>query len=331
VQYTRTADDISLAYGVGGEGLSVTLLPFHFSNIRWKWVVPRDLSWNPGLRDHYRVLSYDSRGQGLSTRQLANDPTPADYLADLETVLAAAGVERTVLIAYGGFGHVAARFAVEHPEMVDALVLLCTCESFSAWPMVGMMAMAEENWDLFVDMLGADLPPEARADWPRFVKACVEPGDYIRLMRAFARSSVSDLLHRLDVPTLVLHSLDQHWLSLDEGTRFASQIKGARLLFLDGAVEPNVLEGVLETRKFLASLGLGAPLAAAAAEPKAPAAQLTGRQSEVYALLAVGRTNREIGAQLFLSERTVERHISDLYGRLGVRNRAEAVALASRV
>jgi DNA-binding NarL/FixJ family response regulator len=42
--------------------------------------------------------------------------------------------------------------------------------------------------------------------------------------------------------------------------------------------------------------------------------------------VAQGKTNREIAEALVLSERTVQRHIADLYARIGVRNRAEATA-----
>jgi DNA-binding NarL/FixJ family response regulator len=40
----------------------------------------------------------------------------------------------------------------------------------------------------------------------------------------------------------------------------------------------------------------------------------------------VGRTNKEIAHELYLSLRTVERHVTDIYDKLGVRNRAEAIA-----
>jgi DNA-binding NarL/FixJ family response regulator len=43
-------------------------------------------------------------------------------------------------------------------------------------------------------------------------------------------------------------------------------------------------------------------------------------------MLAQGKTTREIAEALVLSERTVQRHIADLYARIGARNRAEATA-----
>jgi DNA-binding CsgD family transcriptional regulator len=53
---------------------------------------------------------------------------------------------------------------------------------------------------------------------------------------------------------------------------------------------------------------------------------LTPAEQRVAALVAGGRTNREVAAALFLSERTVESHLSHVYGKLGVRSRTELAA-----
>lgn len=59
--------------------------------------------------------------------------------------------------------------------------------------------------------------------------------------------------------------------------------------------------------------------------------QLSPRQHEVVGLMAAGMTNREIGAELGVTERTVKAYAGELYEKLGVRNRAEAVATAARL
>jgi len=55
---------------------------------------------------------------------------------------------------------------------------------------------------------------------------------------------------------------------------------------------------------------------------------LTEREVEVLTHLAQGQTNREIARELVLSERTVQRHISNIYAKIHVRNRAEATTFA---
>ena len=77
----------------------------------------------------------------------------------------------------------------------------------------------------------------------------------------------------------------------------------------------------------------------AAPEPEAvssgddPAARLglTPRELEVLLLVAAGRTNREIGAELFMSEKTASVHVSRILAKLGVGGRVEAAAVAHRL
>jgi DNA-binding CsgD family transcriptional regulator len=70
-----------------------------------------------------------------------------------------------------------------------------------------------------------------------------------------------------------------------------------------------------------------APGARRAGEARAGGADgLTERERDVAELVARGRTNREVAAALFLSEKTVENHLSRVYAKLGLRSRAELVA-----
>jgi DNA-binding CsgD family transcriptional regulator len=74
--------------------------------------------------------------------------------------------------------------------------------------------------------------------------------------------------------------------------------------------------------------GLGDPLADLGRDPAA--APLSRRESEVIALLASGRENAEMAAALGVSVHTVERHVANIFVKIGVRNRAEATAWAHR-
>jgi DNA-binding NarL/FixJ family response regulator len=58
-------------------------------------------------------------------------------------------------------------------------------------------------------------------------------------------------------------------------------------------------------------------------------AVLTPREAEVLALMAQGRTNRQIGAELYISEKTASVHVSNILGKLAASGRTEAVAIAA--
>ena len=63
-------------------------------------------------------------------------------------------------------------------------------------------------------------------------------------------------------------------------------------------------------------------------EPAPGARGLTTREQEVLGLVAEGRSNREIAAELVLSEHTVARHLQNIFAKLGVSSRTAASAVA---
>jgi DNA-binding NarL/FixJ family response regulator len=70
-------------------------------------------------------------------------------------------------------------------------------------------------------------------------------------------------------------------------------------------------------------------LVSAVRSPGAPGNEaLSAREREVLALVAKGTSNREIARELFISEATVKTHLTHLYTKLGVKDRAAAVAVA---
>ena len=73
---------------------------------------------------------------------------------------------------------------------------------------------------------------------------------------------------------------------------------------------------------------LGARMAAAPLTPSGPPGDLTERELDVLRLIALGHTNNEIAAQLYLSVRTVETHRAHIQQKLGMSSRAELVRYA---
>jgi two-component system NarL family response regulator len=74
---------------------------------------------------------------------------------------------------------------------------------------------------------------------------------------------------------------------------------------------------------------LPAPLAAKLAE-RVSGAGLSAREMEVLQRMAAGKSNKEIGAELFISEGTVKSHVKGIFTKLDVVSRTEAIATATR-
>lgn len=67
----------------------------------------------------------------------------------------------------------------------------------------------------------------------------------------------------------------------------------------------------------------------AAATPASPLDALTPRETEILALIAQGMSNREIGARLYLAEKTVKNYVSGILSKLGMQRRTQAAVLAA--
>ncbi len=113
----------------------------------------------------------------------------------------------------------------------------------------------------------------------------------------------------------------------------------AELAIVTGSAEES-LSLLNEARRLCVSLGarpaiaqadlLIAWLSTASVPPTRYPDHLTQREVDVLSLLASGKTNREMGEALCLSARTIERHIANIYVKVGAHGRADAAAYAVR-
>ncbi|HKF85333.1 MAG TPA: response regulator transcription factor [Candidatus Limnocylindrales bacterium] len=135
-----------------------------------------------------------------------------------------------------------------------------------------------------------------------------------------------------DAPHVAVLVLTMHD---DDETIFAAVRAGARGYLLKGATRPEILRAV---RSVAAGDAIFGPSVArrlmtyfaqpAPAGAERPFPELTEREHEILDLVARGRSNTEITGQLGLSPKTIRNHVSNVFAKLQVRDRAEAIVRA---
>lgn len=146
------------------------------------------------------------------------------------------------------------------------------------------------------------------------------PGlDGVEVTRRLAGPDVAD---PMAVVVITTFDLDEYVLgALRAGARgFLLKDAGPELLVqaIHAAAAGDALIAPSVTRRLLATLADHASTA-----PAQPVEPLTDREEQVLALVARGRTNAEIAAELFISLSTVKTHVASLMSKIGVRNRVE--------
>jgi DNA-binding CsgD family transcriptional regulator len=191
------------------------------------------------------------------------------------------------------------------------------------------------DWNSYAELEGyraSGFRGGAAARWyTEYVKQSVTAEGLVAAYDAITRIDVSGLLPRVKAPTLVLARRSSEVLPLAVARELTAVIPDARLVLLEGTGVipfPDVMEPFVSAiTSFLAEHRADG---AARKRPDTPPSILTPRETEVLRLLARGRSSSQISAELSLSVRTVGRHITNIYAKIGARTRADATAYAIR-
>ena len=342
VRFCRAADGVRLAYETHGSGPPLVVVSCWLSHLQYDWQSPVWRHFLDQLGELATVVRYDERGFGMSDWN-TDDFSLAARLGDLEAVLAAAGLDRFALLGMSGGSAVALAYAIAHPDNVSRLILYGTvCGEPVTWSPEALPE--EETYRSMIRVGWAKEDPEFRRVFTRrFIPDATEEqmrwfDDLQRMSTSPANAEASriarqevdiaDELSRITAPTIVLQAVGDRSTTFDNAVTVSSRIRGARLVPLQSrnhillADEPAWSVFIDEVAAFME------PDRRAHAErtPHRPAEALSARERDVLQLAAEGRTNDEIAEALTLSARTVERHLSNTYAKLGLGGRAARAA-----
>lgn len=343
IRFCTAPDGVRIAFAVHGNGPPIVRASTWLTHLEFDWTSPIWRHWLDALGQGHLVVRYDQRGCGLSDRDVEALSLEA-WVGDLEAVVAAAGVERFALLGVFGGGPVAIAYTVRHPERVSHLVLYGTYSrgrlKQASTPQEleeaeALISIVRIGWDrpnpafrrAFTTMFVPDATPEQAAWFDEMQRMSATGEMATRIRRARGEVDVTDLASKVAAQTLVLHARDDVVVPFEEGRRLAALIPEARFVPLEGrnhillADEPAWPAAMSEIREFLGTRGV-------AAQPAL--SDLSGRELEVLELVAAGMTNEQIASRLYISVRTVERHLSNIYAKLGVFGKAARAAAAAR-
>jgi DNA-binding CsgD family transcriptional regulator len=212
----------------------------------------------------------------------------------------------------------------------------------TAWGAISLEDIARRDWHTFLHIMDSSFSIQGAPSELAYWRESFAKDDCLRMMQVARNSSIRGLVPLVTVPTLILNARRRTEEApvgklAEDGQTMASLIPNARLVLYDvfGSIvyssgpEPPRAVPIIE--EFLEEFApVAAPTRSDGLDEAQPSHSLSRREMEVLCLIAQGKSNREIADELFLSVRTVERHINHIYDKIGAHTKAQATAYALR-
>jgi pimeloyl-ACP methyl ester carboxylesterase/DNA-binding CsgD family transcriptional regulator len=352
IRFCTASDNTRLAYAKVGQGPPLVKVANWLGHLEYEWESPVWRPWLDAWSRGFTLYRYDQRGCGLSDLDVTDFSFNA-LVGDLEAMVDHAGLEKFDLYGMSQGGPVAIAYAAKHPERVNKLIVYGGYLQGSIHQNSTPKQIEDAEMDLKILKLswGTDNPayrqvsttkmiPEASPEQYRWFnewqRISTTAENAVRLQQTFNEVDVRGFAKSIQVPTLVLHSKNDAAIPFEEGRLVAANIPGARLISIDS--KNHVL---LSTelgwshfwREFYDFLGVGTEFVVHEEHTLTSLhdkilLELSPREQEVIRLLAKGYQNPEIAKKLVLSEKTVRNYISNIYAKLHIKSRGEAIILA---
>jgi pimeloyl-ACP methyl ester carboxylesterase/DNA-binding CsgD family transcriptional regulator len=343
IRYLNTPDGVRIAWAEAGSGPLVVKASNWLTHLEYDLESPVWRHWIQALAGSTHFVRYDERGCGMSDWNI-RELGPQTWLPDLECVVDALKPDGPIaLLGISQGAATSVMYAAKYPERVSKLVLYggyargwsLRDHSDDRTRYEAITELVRTGWGTdnaaFREVFTSRFAPEAtRAQLEWFNELCrktTTPNVAAELLRSRACVDVRDLLPRIVAPTLVLHARNDAVTPLEEGRILAAGIANAEFIELESRNHVLLEHEPAWTRFRDVVLDFLGAREASATEDKAFAA-LTARERGILGLIANGMSNAEIAEQLSLSEKTVRNHTTNIFDKLGVWTRAQAMVMA---
>jgi pimeloyl-ACP methyl ester carboxylesterase/DNA-binding CsgD family transcriptional regulator len=340
VRYVDASDGTRLAWAESGDGPVIVKAANWLTHLEYEWESPVWKHWLQFFSAHWRFVRYDERGCGMS--EWRGGLSPDQWAADLASVVDAARPSGPVTIF--GISQGAAtciNYAIRHPERVGRMVLYggyargglrrgtpTTKQAYQAMADLARAAWGKDNPTFRQVFTSRFIPGGSQEQLRWFNDLCLKTISNevaADLIEARGVVDVSASLADVRTPTLVLHARGDEAVPVAEARLLASGIPGAEFVELDSRNHILLAHEPAWERFCDAVLAFLQPEATAGGSVFAA---LSVRERQVLALMADGLSNADIAERLTISEKTVRNHASNLFDKLGVWSRAQAIVFA---
>ena len=351
LRFITAPDGVRICTSTLGAGKPLVKAPNWLSHAGMDIASPVWKHWWAELASHRYFVRFDQRGCGLSD-WIVPEMSFESWVSDLECVVDSLQFDQFDqfdLLGMSQGGAVAIEYAARHPQRVRRLVLYGAFAR--GWAKRGekeeheaALALIKRGWggdnpayrQLFTSQFMPDATLEQMHWFNELQRLSSSPENAMQFQIEVGNIDVTERLSQVDAPTLVFHSRYDARIPFDEGRQIAASIPNAKFVALDSrnhillesdpawAAFRHELGGFLDDEG--ATRTLPAAPQASDMEDQAP---LTPREVEVLRLVAEGKTDRQIAAQLYISIRTVGNHVKSILAKTGSANRTAAAMYAA--
>lgn len=268
VQFARSGD-IDVAYRVVGDGpVDLVCVEGAYTHLEVQWEFPQYRRYHERLAEFARVILFDKRGLGMSDR-VPGATTLEERMDDIRAVMDAAGSERAAILGESEGGPLSILFAAAHPERTIGLILQgaeVRERRDDDWPWgeatddeaEAYYASIPERWGQGLGFQHV-FPSVGDVEWGRALLGRLQqhaatPAAWEAFARMAHDIDVRHVAPAINVPTLIVHAVDDRVCHVENARFLARAIPGARYVELAGGDHVPWLEPdrtIAEIREFL--------------------------------------------------------------------------------